>query len=76
MKRTILSILAVMTALVCAASCSDPLKDGVVDLTPNNPGGGTEQPGGGDGGNEGGGNTGNQEFQYPAGYDSTILAPL
>ena len=69
MKRTILSILAVMTALVCAASCSDPLKDGVVDLTPNNPGGDTEQPGGGDGGNEGGGNTGNQEFQYPAGYD-------
>lgn len=58
-----------MTALVCAASCSDPLKDGVVDLTPNNPGGDTEQPGGGDGGNEGGGNTGNQEFQYPAGYD-------
>lgn len=49
MKRTILSILAVMTALVCAASCSDPLKDGVVDLTPNNPGGDTEQPGGGDG---------------------------
>ena len=69
MKRTILSILAVMTALVCAASCSDPLRDGVVDLTPNNPGGDTEQPGGGDGGNEGGGNTGNQEFQYPGGYD-------
>ena len=69
MKKPILTILAVMAALVCAASCSDPLKDGVVDLTPNNPGGDTEQPGGGDGGNEGGGNTGNQDFQYPAGYN-------
>ena len=61
-----------MAALMCAASCSDPLKDGVVDLTPNKPGGNTETPGGGseDGKeDEGGGNTGNQDFQYPAGYN-------
>lgn len=61
-----------MAALMCAASCSDPLKDGVVDLTPNKPGGNTETPGGGneDGKeDEDGGNTGNQDFQYPAGYN-------
>ena len=72
MKRTILSILAVMAALMCAASCSDPLKDGVVDLTPNKPGGNTETPGGGneDGKeDEGGENEGTQDFQYPAGYN-------
>lgn len=64
MKKTILSILAVMTALVCAASCSDPLKDGVVDLTPVNPGEGS--------GNEGGNGEGTgqePEFQYPASYE-------
>lgn len=61
-----------MAALMCAASCSDPLKDGVVDLTPNKPGGNTETPGGGneDGKeDEGGENEGTQDFQYPAGYN-------
>ena len=68
MKKTILTILAVMAALMCAASCSDPLKDGVVDLTQNKPGGNTETPGGGNE-DEGGGNEGTQDFQYPAGYN-------
>ena len=35
MKRIILSILAATAVLTCAASCSDNLKSGIVDLTPD-----------------------------------------
>ena len=59
MKRTILSILAVMAALSCAASCSGNLESGKVDLTPTTPEGGTE---GGSGGGE-------DDFQYPSSYN-------
>ena len=49
--------MAAVAALMFAAACSDPLKDGEVDLTP------TEKPG--ENGNQGGG----EEFKYPASYD-------
>lgn len=35
MKRIILSILSATAVLTCAASCSDNLKSGIVDLTPD-----------------------------------------
>ena len=53
MKKILGFIIAAGAVLLCTASCSDPLKDGVVDLTPN------EKP---DDNQE-------QEFTYPSSYE-------
>ena len=70
MKRIVLTILAVVTAVACAASCSDNLKEGYVDLTPGNNGNGNgnENTSGGENNNGSGGNQ-DVSFQYPASYD-------
>ena len=65
MKKTILIILAVMTALMCAASCSDHLKQGTVDLSGTGNGSGSGENSGGTG--EGGGQV-PDKFEYPASY--------
>ena len=40
MKRILLTILAAVATIACAASCSDNLKEGFVDLTTGNQGNG------------------------------------
>ena len=69
MKKTLLTIFAVMTALMCAASCSDNLQHGSVDLTPGNQGNGGNTENGGGGNNNGTGGQVDQTFQYPTSYN-------
>ena len=55
MKRIVLTIFAVVTAVACAASCSDNLKEGYVDLTTGNQGNGNGSENTDGGGNNNGG---------------------